>query len=256
VSDTSAGWLLGGKVRYRQPRDGFRSGIEPVLLAAAVPVRPGEPVLEAGTGGGAGLLCLAARVPGICGAGVERDPRLAALARENLAANGFHGIVVLEEDIEALAEREKFAHAFANPPWHEAAGTPPAHPGRVGAKRGGERLAGWIAALARRLAPRGTLTLVLPAARLADALAAMAEAGCGSVALFPLWPRLGSPAKLVLLRSIEGGRGPLTLLAGLVLHGPDGRFTAEAEAVLRGGAALALAPPRPSRLSRPRAPCA
>jgi len=252
VSDTSAGWLLGGKVRYRQPRQGFRSGIEPVLLAAWVPARPGEPVLEAGTGAGAGLLCLAARIPGIRGVGVERDPALVELARENLAANGFRGILVLEADIEALAvgeksEGQKFAHAFANPPWHDAAGTPPSHPGRVGAKRGGERLAAWISGLARQVAPRGTLTLVLPAARVADALAATAAAGCGSVALFPFWPRLGSPAKLVLVRAVRGGRGPLALLAGLVLHGPDGRFTAEAEAVLRGGAALAPGAP-PTKL--------
>ncbi len=243
MSDTSAGWLLDGKVRYCQPRQGFRSGIEPVLLAAWVPARPGERVLEAGTGAGAGLLCLAWRVPGIGGAGVERDPLLAGLARENLAANGFCGIAVLEEDIEALADGEKFAHAFANPPWHGGPCTPPSHPGRVRAKRGGERLAGWIAALARRIARRGTLTLILPAARVAEALAATAAAGCGSAALLPLWPRLGSPAKLVLVRAVRGGRGPLTLLAGLVLHGPDGRFTAEAEALLRGGAALAP-PPR------------
>ncbi|HLB98700.1 MAG TPA: SAM-dependent methyltransferase, partial [Acetobacteraceae bacterium] len=56
------GHLLGGRVRYAQPREGFRSGIEPVMLAAAVPARTGERVLEAGSGAGAALLCLAARV--------------------------------------------------------------------------------------------------------------------------------------------------------------------------------------------------
>ncbi len=211
-----------------------------MLLAASVPAQAGELVLEAGTGAGAALLCLAARVPGIGGAGVERDPALAKLARENLAANGFSGIAILEEDIEELECGKEFAHAFANPPWHDAAGTPPAHPARVSAKRGGERLGAWTEALARRIAPRGTLTLILPTARLVDALAAAAVGGCGSLALFPLWPRLGHPAKLVLVRAIRGGRAPFALLPGLVLHQPNGRFTAEAEAVLRGGAALDL----------------
>ena len=59
------GHLLGGRVSYAQPREGFRSGIEPVLLAAAIPARPGEHVLEGGSGAGAALLCLAARVPGL-----------------------------------------------------------------------------------------------------------------------------------------------------------------------------------------------
>jgi tRNA1Val (adenine37-N6)-methyltransferase len=241
VSETTAGFLLGGKVRYRQTREGYRSGIEPVLLAAAVPARPGELVLEAGTGAGAGLLCLAIRVPGIGGVGVERDPVLAGLARENLAANGCEGIAVVEADIEALGEGERFAHAFANPPWHGPAGTPPAHAGRVGAKRGGERLAAWVAALGRRIEPRGTLTLVLPAARMAEALEAAAAGGCGSGTIFPLWPRVGGEAKLVLVQAVRGGRSPLRLAAGLVLHEPDGRFTDAAEAVLRGGAGLSLA---------------
>jgi tRNA1(Val) A37 N6-methylase TrmN6 len=241
VSETTEGWLLGGKVRYRQKREGYRSGIEPVLLASGVPARPGELVLEAGTGAGAGLLCLAARVPGVGGVGVERDPVLAGLARENLAANGCEGIAVVEADIEALGKGERFAHAFANPPWHGPLGTPPAYAGRVSAKRGGERLAAWVAALARRIAPGGTLTLVLPAARMAEALEAAAAEGCGSGTIFPLWPRLGSEAKLVLVQAVSGRRSPLRLAAGLVLHEPDGRFTEEAEAVLRGGAALSLA---------------
>ena len=59
--DTTEGTLLGGRVRYAQPARGYRTGIEPVLLAAAVPAVPGQAVLEAGTGAGAALLCLAAR---------------------------------------------------------------------------------------------------------------------------------------------------------------------------------------------------
>ena len=84
----TGGYLLGGRVRYAQPRQGFRSGIEPVLLAAAVPARAGERVLEGGTGAGAALLCLAARVPGVHGVGIERDGTLVSLARRNASANG------------------------------------------------------------------------------------------------------------------------------------------------------------------------
>ena len=58
-------------------------GIEPVLLAATIPARPGQVVLEGGTGAGAAMLCLAARVPGLRGVGLERQPPLAALAAAN-----------------------------------------------------------------------------------------------------------------------------------------------------------------------------
>lgn len=242
MGNTSEGSLLGGRVRYRQPEAGFRSGIEPVLLAAVVPATPAARVLEAGTGAGAGLLCLAARVPGVRGIGVERDPALAALAGWNFVANGFTALTVVAADIDSpepgLIAGERFDHAFANPPWHPATGTAPGHPARTAAKRGGEELGAWVAALAGRLRPRGTLSLVLPAAQVPQALAAAAAAHSGAPLLFPLWPKQGRAAKLVLLRVTRGARGPFRLLAGLVLHREDGRFTEAAEAILRDGAAL------------------
>ncbi len=82
MSDTTEDTLLDGRVRLRQPRQGFRAGLDAVLLAAFVPARTGERVLEAGCGSGAAFLCLAARVPGLRIAAVERDPAMAALARE------------------------------------------------------------------------------------------------------------------------------------------------------------------------------
>jgi tRNA1Val (adenine37-N6)-methyltransferase len=97
-----AGWLLGGRVRHDQRVDGHRSGVEPVLLAASIPARPGQRVLEGGTGAGAALLCLAARVQPLAGVGIERDPAQAAQARANVAANGFAALEILQGDLAAL----------------------------------------------------------------------------------------------------------------------------------------------------------
>ena len=234
--------LLGGRVRYAQPEAGFRSGIEPVLLAASIPARPGETVLEGGTGAGAALLCLASRVQGLRGLGIERDPSLAELARTNLATNGFAGIAIATGDLTTWSgqpDQPLFDHAFANPPYHEASGTPPQSPSRDSAKRGGPGLlAAWTRALAGHLRRRGTLTLILPAARLPEALAGFAAARCGSAAIMPLWPQAGRTAKLLLARAVREGRGPCRLLPGLALHEAGGGYTAAAEAVLRRGAAL------------------
>jgi tRNA1(Val) A37 N6-methylase TrmN6 len=235
------GTLLGGRVVHAQPSGGHRTGIEPVLLAASIPARAGERVLEGGTGSGAALFCLAAREPGITGLGIERDPAMAAVARANFAMNGFVTGTVEVTDLAAWRAEETFDHAFANPPWHDPAGTASPDAGKEAAKRGAPGLlAGWAHALAAPLRHRGTLTFILPASVLPAALAALEQAGCGSPALFPLWPRAGVPAKLLLLRGVKGGRGPCVLLPGLALHEADGRYTAAAEAVLRGGAALPL----------------
>ena len=121
------GTLLGGRVRYRQPATGYRTGIEPVLLAASVTARPTERVLEAGTGAGAALLCLSARLPGVTCHGIEQNPSLAQMARDNLRDNGFDADVTTG-DVTKLApgpqhDRPEYDQAIANPPWHDAAAT-------------------------------------------------------------------------------------------------------------------------------------
>ena len=236
------GHLLGGKVRYAQPRVGFRSGIEPVLLAAAVNARAGDLVLEAGTGAGAALLCLSARVPGVHGTGVDRDAAMLHIARENAAANGYAELRFVAADVSALPLRGQFDHACANPPYHPAGGTTSPLARREIAKRAAPGLFDtWIGALARLLRPRGTLTFILPAAALPDCLGAMGAADCAATAILPLWPGEGRAAKLVIVQGVRGGRSALRLLTGLVLHDAGGTFTREADAILRGGAALTLA---------------
>ncbi|HKM62132.1 MAG TPA: methyltransferase domain-containing protein [Acidisphaera sp.] len=233
------GTLMGGRVRYAQPAEGFRSGIEPVLLGAAVPARQGERVLEAGSGAGAGLLCLAHRT-GTGGVGVELDPALAEIAAGNAAANGFEGLRFVAADIGQWMCDARYDHAFANPPYH-----PPHLPASPDARRDRAKraapmlLEAWTAALARRVTEGGSVTLVLPAGQLGDVLAAYARHRLGSVVIYPLWPREGRAAKLVLVQGRVGGRGAPVLAAGLVLHAAGG-FTAQADAVLRGAAALRL----------------
>jgi tRNA1(Val) A37 N6-methylase TrmN6 len=183
---------------------------------------------------------LGERLAALIAAGtLERDPAQAALARRNIAANGFTGLQVLHGDLAALRPEGTFDHAFANPPWHAAAGTASPDPDREAARRAAAGLfALWAARLAAPLRHRGTLSFVVAAAVLPDCLAAMTQAGCGSPTVLPLWPKPERAARLLLLRAVKGGRGPCRLLPGLLLHRPEGGYTEAAEAVLRDGAAL------------------
>jgi tRNA1Val (adenine37-N6)-methyltransferase len=233
------GYLLAGRVAYAQPSTGFRSGIEPVLLAATVPARSGDTVLEAGSGAGATLLCLTARVPGVETTGIDINKRLTALARQNAQANGWPTMRFIVGDVANAPSIGAFDHACANPPYHPADGTRSPDVERDAAKRGSEGLlAVWVGTLSRHLRPRGTLTLILPAATLPRAVAAFAEGGCTPTALVPLWPRAGRPAKLILLQGVKHGQSSFKVRSGLVLHTADGGYTPEAEAVLRNGLAL------------------
>ena len=238
---TTDGTLLNGRIHHRQPAEGFRSGLEPVLLAASIPAKQGDRVLEAGTGAGAATLCLYHRLGLLRISAVEIDPTLAALAQSNAATNGYTGVEIITGDIGTARFATPFDHAMANPPYHDAVSTESPLPARSLAKRASnDLLETWIAALAGNLKRGGTLTLIVTAPAVPACLTALHEADCRCATLYPLWPRRGRPAKLILLRGIKASRRPFTLHQGLVLHNDDGRFTPDADAVLREGAALAF----------------
>jgi tRNA1(Val) A37 N6-methylase TrmN6 len=87
----------------------------------------------------------------------------------------------------------------------------------------------------KRAVSNGTFTMILRADRLGEAIEALGTEG---LSIFPLWPKQGEPAKRVILQMRKNARAPLRLLAGLVLHEPNGRPTKEADAILRDGKAL------------------
>ncbi len=240
ASVTTDDALLGGRVRLRQPADGYRTAIDPVLLAAACGSNA-DTALDLGCGAGAGSLALLARLPQVRVTGIEIDAGLAALAQDNAAANGWaERFTAIAGDV-ARHATAGFDLAFCNPPYLDAARADPSpDPDKRRADVEGELpLAGWVAAALRALKPRGTLVFVQRADRLADLLAAL-EGRAGEIVVFPLWPRAGMPAKRILVRARKGVRTPLVLAAGLVLHEADGRFTPQADAILRDGQALAL----------------
>lgn len=232
--------FLDGLVRVTQPETGFRSGLDAVMLAAAIPAAPGENALELGAGVGTVSLCLKARVPDVAVTGVEIDPVLAELAGANAAANSFDCHFVAA-DIFALPPELKrdFDQVFCNPPFHgEGLVSPDA--ARATALSDMGKLSDWLKLGLQRTVSGGFFTVIIRGDRLAEALTTLPTEG---VSVLPLWPRAGEPAKRVIVQVRKASRAPFALLPGLVLHMPDGTWTPKAQAVLRRGAALALTKP-------------
>lgn len=236
--------FLDGRINVRQPIGGFRSGLDAVILAAAIPDCDGGEMLELGAGAGAAALCVASRLPSVGITAVEIDAELVALAADNARRNAMGGRVRFEQgDVLALqpALKREFAHVFANPPFHGSEGLPAPDEARRRARQDFGTLAEWLETGVRRTASGGTFTTILRADRLGEALAALPPTG---VLVFPLWPRAGEPAKRILLQIRKAARSPLMLQPGLVLHDEDGHFTPQAEAIFRGRTSLALGQPR------------
>ena len=243
---TSEDLLLGGRVRLRQPAEGYRVAIDPVLLAAAVEPPEGAAVLDLGCGAGAAALCLLARRGDLAVTGLELQPEMTALARANAALNGRAAqFRVVEGDAAdpAVLGGLRFDAVMSNPPYLAAPATQPSRRASrtLSHQEGSLDLAGWIGVALALLRPRGRLTLVQRADRLPEILAALAGRA-GAITICPLWPRQGSPAKRVIVAATLGSRSPARLLPGLALHGAGQGYTPAAEAILRDAAPLDLGP--------------
>ncbi|MGV6850359.1 MAG: tRNA1(Val) (adenine(37)-N6)-methyltransferase [Marinibacterium sp.] len=245
-TDLSRDGFLGGRLYLKQPRSGYRAGIDPVLLAASVPARPGDSVLELGCGAGAAILCLGTRVPGLDLTGVEVQPAYADLARQNAAGSGLTLTVATADlsDLPAEIRQRSFHHVMANPPYFDPDARNPARDvGRERALAETVPVSKWVEVAARRLRQRGYLHMIQRSQRLPDVMAAI-HGLLGSVEVLPLSARAGRAPEHVLVRARKGGRAPFRLLAPIWLHdGPAHRFdgddyTGAVAAILRDAAAL------------------
>ena len=232
--------LLGGRVRLLQPARGYRVAVDAVLLAAAVDAASGERVLDLGAGVGAVGLCVSARLPGCSVIGIELQAFLAGLAERNAGLNGMTGRVrtVVHDLAEPLpADLGTFDHVVTNPPYLAAAVADPS-PDRSKALATVESsadLACWLARATAAAKPAGTLLIIHRSDRLEEIVGHLDRLGWGDVIVKRL-----PPAARVLVRARRADSPLRREAAALTLHRPDGRYTDDAEAILRHAGPLAF----------------
>ncbi len=246
--------FLGGRLNILQPRQGYRAGLDAVMLAAAVPDRDGGPfrVFDAGAGVGTAGLCVAWRCPGARVVLFEREPELVALARENITRNALNERVeAVQADLSRVSNAEladlglaegTFDQVIANPPYHaEGAGTSARHVLKSAAHAMPEAgLDDWCRFLARMTRPGGEMLIVHKTEALPELIRCL-DGRFGGLSALPLHSHVGEAAGRILLRGRKGSRAPFRLEPGLVLHEDDECPTRGAEGVLRLGQSLAVA---------------
>jgi tRNA1(Val) A37 N6-methylase TrmN6 len=178
-------------------------------------------------------------LPQATAVGVERDPWLADLARQNVAANALSPRVeIVTADIRAYAPAAPFDAVISNPPYLE--------PARANAQPDARKAAAtieddvglnvWIDVALAHLAPDGVFAMIHRADRL-DEIRRALRGRVEDVAVFSLWPKTGVAPKRVIVCATPRGVLP-ALPDGLVLHDADGRYTQAAERVLRHAGGL------------------
>lgn len=215
--------FMDGRLRLIQSDKGYRFSIDAVLLSRFVTARPGNVVVDLGAGCGiVALMLLVSRRIGhaLC---VEIQAGLADRALRNAVLNGFEAQMhVIIGDMRHVPLSASTADVVVcNPPYR------PARSGRINPEP--EKaiarheilvsLNDILAAASRILKPKGRLSMVYPAERLADLMVRMRSYDLEPKRMRVLYPGSQREGKLVFVEAVRGGRGGLKILPPLVGQG-------------------------------------
>jgi tRNA1Val (adenine37-N6)-methyltransferase len=225
LKDETLDTFYQGRVLVLQKRRGYRFSVDAPLLADFIETRPGDALLELGTGCGIIALLLALK-PFRRLVALEIQP---SLVEERLE--------VLETDFRFFTTDERFDVVFSNPPYIRRRG---GHLS-LSAERSIARhevacdIFDVMAKTAELLARDGRAHFIYPVRRTTDFRTALDRSGLGLRRFRPVLPREGAPANLF-LAACGFEAGPAEELAPLVLFGPDGTYSAEAQEIFSGRA--------------------
>jgi tRNA1(Val) A37 N6-methylase TrmN6 len=239
AEDFTTDTLLRGRVTLLQPTRGFRSSLDPVLLAAFVHPPFGR-FVDIGCGTGAVAFLLAAGDPASTGVAVEIQPRLASLAAAGLARNSFADrIEILPADIRRAVGRPPlepgtFDTVATNPPYRTLIGgilSP--HPERAQANHEVTlTLDEWLDVAATLVRPGGRVAVVYAAERASELLAGLRRRRLAPVRVRMVHPLAERPAARILVESCFNGPPEPVVEPPLVVHESSGGYTAEAQRMI------------------------
>jgi tRNA1Val (adenine37-N6)-methyltransferase len=223
--------LFSGNLLIYQEQKGYRFSIDAVLLAGLAGVRPGDRIVELGTGCGVVLLILAFRGLGESLLGVEIQPELFALAERNAQENALDGRVrFLQGDfreISRLLPPRCCDMVISNPPYRRlsAGRVNPDKQRAIARHELVARLTDVFKAADHLLEDGGRLGLIYPAPRLGNLLATARETGFSPKELTVIHSDPSSPARLVYVQCTKRGGEELHISPPFFIYERAGEYS-------------------------------
>lgn len=232
-SEETIDTLFGGRLEIRQQKKGYRFSIDALLLAHFAEPRLTDRVIELGTGCGVISLILVFRRKTEAVVGVEVQPSLANLARQNVSLNRFSSqIEIWERDFRYLpGEGRVFDCALCNPPYRRV-GSGRVNPQEEKALARHEinaTLEDVLRAACHLLKNKGRFCSIYPASRTADLFQGLRRFHLEPKRVQFVHSRPQEDACLVLVEALKEGKTQVKVLPPFVLYGPGGRYTPQAE---------------------------
>jgi tRNA1Val (adenine37-N6)-methyltransferase len=232
--------FFNGNIVLNQPGSGYRFSIDAVILSHLICPVPGETILDLGSGCGVIPIMLAYRHPEIRVTGVEIQPALSRLARQNVADNRLADrIRIIGGDMGQLSLADiggPVDRVVTNPPYRRLdSGRLNANKQRAVARHELKiDLEALLLTTRRVLRNSGRFSIIYPSVRIVDLLAAMRSTGIEPKSLTMIHSKPALPARLVAIEGIKGGRPGLEVGPPLTLYHEDGTYTRAVEAMFAG----------------------
>jgi tRNA1Val (adenine37-N6)-methyltransferase len=215
--------FMDGRLRLIQSKDGYRFSIDAVFLSEFVTIKPGDVVVDLGTGCGVIPLILLLTKPVGYAFGLEVQKELAHQAARNTVINGFKDkMSVILGDLKHLSISNRSADVvICNPPYRKVkSGRINPDMRRAIAKHELMASVDDILHAARNiLRKKGRLAMIYPAERLVGLVARMRRFTLEPKRIQINYPDLKSSAKLALIEASLGGRPGLEILPPLIGQG-------------------------------------
>jgi tRNA1Val (adenine37-N6)-methyltransferase len=239
-TDESVNGLFRNKVRVIQPLRGYRVSEDALILTWFVRPRPGELILDAGTGCGVIAFGLAAKEPSVFVVGLEIQESVADRARRGVSLNKMQSSVgIVRGDVRSadlLFRSLQFDAVVSNPPYHE--------PGRGRINLQEEKalsrhqllmpLADLCRVSKMVLKPEGRLCIIYPAGGVCRINETLKEAGFKPARMLWIHPYEASDPCLLCVEAAHEAVNPAVIEHSLFLYHCPGRRTQDAEAILAG----------------------
>ena len=216
-----------------QAEGAFRFGMDAVLLSGFARVKPGERVLDMGTGTGIIPILLSAKTKGRSFTGLEIQPRSADMAERSVAYNH------LEDRIQIVTGDIKEAAAiFAPASFDVVVSNPPYMTGQHGLVNPEEAkaiarheilctLEDVVSQAAKVLTPRGRFYMVHRPFRLAEIMKVLMKYNLEPKRMQLVYPFVDREPNIVLIEACKNGNPRITVEKPLIVYEKPGVYTKE-----------------------------
>ncbi len=216
-----------------QNKDGFRFGVDAVILANFSDVKKGDNVMDLGTGTGIISILIAGKTEAGSVTGLEIQPEFADMAARSVELNNLTGRVkILCGDLKNAIENfgaSRYNVVVTNPPYMNMGGglINPSDSKAIARHELLCSLEDVIRVSSKLLVPGGQFAMVHRPDRIADIIYLMRTYGIEPKFLRFVYPSPYKKANLLLIKGTRGGKPQLKMMTPLYVYDENGNFSKE-----------------------------